>query len=56
MAEITKTVDPKIAEKDTNGDGHISLEEYEMDMEFKRKELEDADACEMHNARWLGSH
>ena len=30
--------------KDTNGDGHISLEEYEMDMEFKRKELEDADA------------
>jgi carbohydrate-binding DOMON domain-containing protein len=44
MAEITKTVDPKIAEKDTNGDGHISLEEYELDMEFKRKELEDADA------------
>ena len=38
MAEVTKTVDPKIAAKDTNGDGHISLEEYEMDMEFKRKE------------------
>ena len=44
MAEVTKTVDPQIAAKDTNGDGHISLEEYEMDMEFKRKELEDADA------------
>ena len=44
MGEITKTVDPKIAAKDTNGDGHISLEEYEMDMEFKRKALEDADA------------
>ena len=44
MSEVTKTVDPKIAAKDTNGDGHISLEEYEMDMEFKRKELEDADA------------
>ena len=44
MAEVTKTVDPKVAAKDTNGDGHISLEEYEMDMEFKRKELEDADA------------
>ena len=44
MGEITKPVDPKIAAKDTNGDGHISLEEYEMDMEFKRKELEDADA------------
>ena len=44
MGNITKTVDPKIAAKDTNGDGHISLKEYEMDMEFKRKELEDADA------------
>ena len=52
MADVTKekidalrkTVDPEIAAKDTNGDGHISLEEYEMDMEFKRKELEDADA------------
>ena len=44
MSEVTKTVDPQIAAKDTNGDGHISLEEYEMDMEFKRKELEDADA------------
>ena len=41
---LRKTVDPAIAAKDTNGDGHISLEEYEMDMEFKRKELEDADA------------
>ena len=40
MTEVTKTVDPAIAAKDTNGDGHISLEEYEMDMEFKRKELE----------------
>ena len=29
---------------DTNGDGHISKEEYEMDMEFKRKKLEDEDA------------
>ena len=44
MSKITKTVDPKIAEKDRNGDGHISELEYEMDMEFKRKELEDADA------------
>ena len=34
MAEVTKTVDPKIAAKDINGDGHISLEEYELDMEF----------------------
>ena len=43
MAEV-KTVDPEIAVKDRNGDGHISKQEYEMDMEFKRKALEDADA------------
>ena len=43
MAEV-KTVDPEIAVKDIAGDGHISKQEYEMDMEFKRKALEDADA------------
>ena len=42
--KITKTVDDEIASKDINGDGHISKEEYEMDLEFKRKALEDADA------------
>ena len=49
MAEETKekinnlrvSVDPEIAKMDRNGDGHISKEEYEMDMEFKRKKLED---------------
>jgi hypothetical protein len=41
---VSMTVDPEIASRDTNGDGHISLEEYEMNMEFKRKELEDQDA------------
>ena len=45
MAEKkTVTVDEAVAQKDTNGDGHISLEEMEMDLEFKRKALEDADA------------
>ena len=44
MTETVKTVDPEVAKKDTNGDGHISKEEMEMDLEFKRKELEDADA------------
>ena len=47
MAEEKKTVtmDPEvIAKTDTNGDGHISKEEYEMEMEFKRKAFEDADA------------
>ena len=29
---------------DTNGDGHISKGEMDMHLEFKRKELEDADA------------
>ena len=29
---------------DTNGDGKVTPEEHEMYMEFKRKELEDADA------------
>jgi hypothetical protein len=29
---------------DTNGDGHISKSEMDMHLEFKRKELEDADA------------
>jgi hypothetical protein len=41
----TITVDPEVVEKvDSNGDGHISVEEMEMDLEFKRKALEDADA------------
>ena len=46
MAEKkTVTVDPEVIEKvDSNGDGHISHEEMEMNLEFKRKELEDADA------------
>ena len=42
--KITKTVDNEVAKKDLNGDGHISQEEMEMDLEFKRKALEDADA------------
>lgn len=52
MADETKekieslkvSVDPEVRALDRNGDGHISKEEYEMNMEFKRKELEDADA------------
>lgn len=41
-----KTVDEALAGADANGDGHISMEELEahMNLEFKRKELEDADA------------
>ena len=41
----TKTIDAAAVEgMDTNGDGHISQEEMEMHLEFKRKELEDQDA------------
>tara|TARA_B110000003_G_C16307854_1_gene401505 strand:- start:173 stop:517 length:345 start_codon:yes stop_codon:yes gene_type:complete len=47
MSEEKKTItaDPAVVNKiDSNGDGHISQEEMEMNLEFKRKELEDADA------------
>jgi len=40
----TVTVDPEVAAADANGDGHISKEEYEMELEFRRRALEDADA------------
>lgn len=39
------TLDSEVAKgMDVNGDGHISKEEWDMHMEFKRKELEDKDA------------
>ena len=39
------TIDAEAAASmDTNGDGHISAEEAAMELEFKRKALEDADA------------
>ena len=45
MADKTKTIDASAVEGvDKNGDGHISQEEMEMHLEFRRKELEDQDA------------
>ena len=45
MADDKTTIDPEIAKEiDTNGDGHVSKEEYDMHLEFKRKALEDQDA------------
>jgi FtsH-binding integral membrane protein len=45
MSEEQKTIDSSVVEgMDTNGDGHITQEEYDMHLEFKRKELEDKDA------------
>lgn len=45
MSEDNHTLDSEIAKQiDANGDGHISKEEWDMHLEFKRKELEDKDA------------
>jgi len=45
MSEEKKTIDAEAVEgMDTNGDGHISKQEMDMHLEFKRKELEDQDA------------
>ena len=49
-------MDAEVAAKaDANGDGHISKEEYEMELEFKRKAFEDADARRdaMRNMAWF---
>jgi len=58
MADEKKnvTVDAEIAaEMDTNGDGHISKEEMKMNLEFKRKRLEDEDAMRdaQRNMAWF---
>lgn len=45
MSDDKKTIDAAaVAGMDANGDGHISKEEMDMHLEFKRKELEDKDA------------
>jgi len=45
MSEDNHTLDSEIAKQiDANGDGHISKEEWDMHLEFKRKALEDQDA------------
>jgi hypothetical protein len=51
MSEETKTFHPA----DSNGDGVVSSEEHQMYLEFKRKELEDADAMRdaQRNMTWF---
>ena len=45
MADDKKTIDASAVQgMDLDGDGHISKEEMDMHLEFKRKELEDKDA------------
>jgi len=54
--EETKTIDVScVKDADVNGDGHISKEEYQIYLEFKRKELEDADAMRdaQRNMTWF---
>ena len=58
MAEENKTVtvdQDAVVGADTNGDGHISKAEMEMHLEFRRKELEDADAMRdaQRNMAWF---
>ena len=58
MADEKKpvTVDDEVAaEMETNGDGHISKEELRMNLECKRKRLEDEDAMRdaQRNRAWF---
>lgn len=55
MAEEEKKVSPAIHPADTNGDGKVSKQEEAMYLEFKRKELEDADAMRdaQRNMAWF---
>ena len=46
MSEETKDV---FHPADTNGDGQVSKQEEALYLEFRRKELEDADACVTHS-------
>lgn len=41
---ITVDKNSTLAAADANGDGHITKQELEMHLEFKRRELEDKDA------------
>ena len=41
---------------DLDGDGHITEEEMAMHLEFKRRELEDADAMRDAQEEWHGLH
>ena len=56
MASKQVTMDADTAASmDKNGDGHISAEEAAMDLEFKRKRLEDQDAMRdaQRNMAWF---
>ena len=54
MSEEVKKVEQSHP-ADTNGDGKVSKEEHDMYLEFKRKELDDADAMRdaQRNMTWF---
>ena len=53
--QITVDSDGSLAGADLDGDGHITEQELKMHLEFKRKELEDADAMRdaQRNMAWF---
>lgn len=52
---MTEQTEKSYHPADTNGDGVVTQEEHEMYLEFKRKELEDADAMRdaQRNMTWF---
>ena len=53
--QLTADSDGFLAGADADGDGHITEQELQMHLEFKRKELEDADAMRdaQRNMTWF---
>lgn len=53
--QITVDSDGSLAGADLDGDGHITEQELKMHLEFKRRELEDADAMRdaQRNMAWF---
>lgn len=53
--QLTADSDGFLAGADANGDGHVTEQELQMHLEFKRKELEDADAMRdaQRNMAWF---
>lgn len=55
MTEKTTIDSDAVKGADANGDGHISKAEMDLHLEFKRKEMEDADAMRdaQRNMAWF---
>ena len=55
VKKITVDTAPHLDGADANGDGHISQQELEMHLEYKKKELDDQDAMRdaQRNMAWF---